>query len=140
MMKKLLSFSLKFWPLFIGIGALVGAVMFWIDPTGKMWMLDQVLGMLQEKMPFSDIFFRDLRPSSFVLLAVNGIPQYFAAYLVFKKKPIAPLAVLICGMILMCWIILEWCLFGFFGICNLYFTFGLLEALTGFVSMKLSNS
>lgn len=135
-MKRLISFGLKFWPLFIGIGALIGTLMFWIDPTGKMWKLDNVLEMLQDKMPFSDIFFRNFIPSGFVLLAVNGFTQYIAVYLVFKKRKAAPYAIMVCGIILMCWITVEWCLFGFYGICNAYFTFGLLEAVTGYVALK----
>lgn len=133
---SILTKWMKFWTLFIGIGALVGAMMMWIDPSGKMWMLDVVLEMLRDKMPWPDIFFRNFIPSSFVLLTVNGFTQYIAFGLLLKKHRWAPLAVLACGIILMLWIILEWCIFGFFGICNAYFTFGVLEALTAILAIR----
>ncbi|MGN0188698.1 MAG: hypothetical protein ACI395_04205 [Candidatus Cryptobacteroides sp.] len=121
---------MKFWTLFIGIGALVGALMMWTDPSGKIWLMDPLLEILRAKMPWPDVFFRNFVPSGFVLLAVNGITQYIAAWMLFKKHPFAASATLICGIILMLWIALEWYLFGFYGICNAYFTFGLLETLT----------
>jgi len=130
---------MKFWTLFIGVGALVGALMMWIDPTGVIWMLDPVLEMLRAKMPWPDIFFKNFIPSSFVLLAVNGFTQYTAAYLLFKKHKMATIVTLICGIILMCWIVLEWCIFGFYGICNAYFVFGLLETATAATAIVCNN-
>lgn len=41
-MKDKLQFlpgSMKYWTPFFGIGAVVGALTMWIDPTGKMWAL-----------------------------------------------------------------------------------------------------
>ena len=119
----------KFLTLFIGIGAVVGAVMMWIDPTGQMWGMEPLLEMLRAKMPWPDIFFRNFIPSSFVLLFLNGITQFVAAFLLFKKHRFAPYAVLICGIILMLWIVLEWWVWGFNAISNIYFVFGLVEAL-----------
>ena len=118
----------KFLTLFIGIGAVVGAVIMWIDPTGQMWGMEPLLEMLRAKMPWPDIFFRNFIPSSFVLLFLNGITQFVAAFLLFKKHRFAPYAVLICGIILMLWIVLEWVVWGFNPISNIYFGFGLLEA------------
>ncbi|MGM9736014.1 MAG: hypothetical protein ACI3ZL_06340 [Candidatus Cryptobacteroides sp.] len=127
--------SMKFWTLFIGIGALVGALMMWTDPSGRMWLMDPLLDILRAKMPWPDIFFRTFIPSGFVLLAVNGLTQYTAAYLLFRKHRLAPYATLACGVILMGWIGVEWYLFGFYGICNAYFTFGFLEALTAVIAI-----
>lgn len=127
---KLLSGFMKFWTLFIGTGALIGALMMWTDPSGKMWLMDPLLDDLRAKLPLPGIFFRDFVPSGFVLLAVNGITQYIAAWMLFRKHPLAAPATLICGVILMLWIALEWYIFGFYAICNVYFAFGLLEALT----------
>lgn len=119
----------KFWTLFIAIGAVWGTAMMWIDPTGAMWSMEPLLEQLRAKMPWPDIFFRDFIPSGFVLLAVNGITQFVAAYLLFRKHRLAQPAVLACGIILMLWIILEWWIWGFNAICNTYFTFGLIETL-----------
>ena len=97
---------LKFLTLFIGIGAVMGAAMMWIDPSGQMWGMDPLLEMLRAKMPWPDVFFKNFIPSGFVLLAVNGITQLVAAYLLFKKHRLAQQAVLACGIILMLWIVL----------------------------------
>ncbi len=42
----------KFWTLFIGLGAVWGAMMMWIDPTGVMWGMDLMLELLRAKMPW----------------------------------------------------------------------------------------
>ena len=132
----IISLILKFWTLFIGIGALIGAIMMWVDPSGKMWGLDWGLALLQQKMPFPDILFRNFIPSGFVLLTVNGITQYVAAYLLFKNSRLAPYFTLACGIILMSWIALEWYVWGFAFLSNIYFCFGLLEAATSIFAMK----
>lgn len=136
---RVLDGMMKFWTLFIGIGALVGSTMMWLDPSGRLFMLDPLLDMLRAKMPWPEIFFRDFMPSSFVLLAVNGLTQYVAAFLLFSRHRLATLAVLACGVILMLWIALEWYIFGFYAICNIYFTFGLLEAATAVVRLRLGR-
>ena len=126
----------KFLTLFIGIGAVVGAVMMWIDPTGQMWGMEPLLEMLRAKMPWPDIFFRNFIPSSFVLLFLNGITQFVAVFLLFKKHRLAPYAVLVCGIILMLWIVLEWWVWGFNAVSNIYFVLGLVEALAAVESLR----
>lgn len=126
--------------LFIGIGAFGGAVMMWIDPTGATWGDEPLLELLRAKMPWPDIFFRNFIPSGFVLLALNGLPQIAAAILLFKNHRLAHWAVLFCGIILMLWIVLEWWVWGFNAISNLYFVFGLVEAVAALVNIKrMSN-
>jgi hypothetical protein len=126
----------KFLTLFIGIGAVGGAVMMWIDPAGVKWGGEPLLEMLRAKMPWPDIFFRNFIPSGFVLLFLNGITQFVASYLLFKKHPLAQWAVLACGIILMLWIVLEWWVWGFNAISNLYFVFGLVEAVAAAVCLR----
>ena len=125
----------KFWTLFIGVGAVWGAMMMFIDPTGAMWGMEPILEMLRAKMPWPDIFFRDFRPSGIVLFLVNGASQLVAAYLLFKNHRWAQQAVLACGIILMLWISLEWWIWGFNAICNTYFAFGLIEAILAIVCL-----
>ena len=127
---------LKFLTLFIGIGAVMGAVMMWIDPSGQMWGMEPLLEMLRAKMPWPDIFFRDFVPSGFVLLAVNGLTQFAAAILLFKKHRLAPYTVLACGIILMLWIVLEWWVWGFNYMSNIYFVFGLVEVVAAVISLR----
>ena len=126
----------KFLTLFIGIGAVAGAVMMWIDPTGTTWGGEPLLEMLRAKMPWPDVFFRNFIPSGFVLLAVNGLTQFAAAILLFKKHRLAPHAVLACGIILMLWIVLEWWVWGFNAMSNVFFVLGLAEAVVALINLK----
>ena len=119
---------LKVLTLFVGIGAIAGAVMMWADPTGASWGGEPLLEMLRDKMPMKDIFFNNFIPSAFVLLAVNGLPQIAAALLLFKQHPKALYAVLGCGILLMLWIVLEWWAWGLNTMSNIFFILGLAEA------------
>ena len=127
---------LKFLTLFIGIGAVMGAAMMWIDPSGQMWGMEPLLEMLRAKMPWPNVFFKDFIPSGFVLLFLNGFTQFAAAILLFKKHPLAYWAVLACGIILMLWIVLEWWVWGFNAMSNIYFVFGLIEVVTAVISLR----
>ena len=127
----------KILTLFIGIGAIAGAVMMWFDPTGASWGGEPLLEMLRAKMPWPNVFFKDFIPSGFVLLGLNGVTQFVAAYLLFKKHRLAQKAVLSCGIILMLWIVLEWWVWGFNAMSNAFFGLGLAEVL--FASMALAK-
>ena len=124
MRKFLIAFTL-----FIAVGAIGGAIMMWVDPSGNGWGGAPMLDLLRAKMPWPDIFFKDFKPSGYVLLAVNGLPQLLAAVMLIKKHPLAYWCVLACGIVLMLWIVLEWWVWGFNPVSNLYFAFGLLEVL-----------
>jgi hypothetical protein len=130
----------KFLTLFIGIGAVVGALMMWIDPSGQKWGMEPLLEMLRAKMPWPDVFFKNFIPSGFVLLAVNGLTQFLATILLFKKHRLAPHAVFACGIILMLWIVLEWWVWGFNFMSNIYFVFGLVEAVAAVISLRRQKS
>ncbi len=122
--------------LFIAIGAVAGAVMMWLDPTGTTWGGEPLLEMLRAKMPWPDIFFNNFIASGFVLLILNGVTQFIAAFLLFKKHRLAPYAVLACGIILMLWIVLEWWVWGFNAMSNVFFVLGLAEAVVALINLK----
>ena len=123
---------LKILTLFIAVGAVGGAVMMWMDPTGVSWGGEPMLEILRTKMPWPEVFFRDSIPSGFALLAVNGLPQLLATLMLFKKHPLAYQVTLACGIILMLWIVLEWYVWGFVALSNIYFVLGLIEAVAAF--------
>ena len=123
--------------LFIAVGAVGGAVMMWIDPSGTGWGGAPMLDLLRGKMPWPDVFFKDFIPSGFALLAVNGLPQFLAALLLIKKHPLAYQVTLACGIILMLWIVLEWWVWGFNALSNIYFALGLVEALAAVYGRRL---
>ena len=53
---------LKILTIFIAVGAIGGAVMMWMDPTGVSWGGEPMLDILRSKMPWPDIFFKDFSP------------------------------------------------------------------------------
>ena len=130
---------LKILTLFIALGAVGGAVMMWMDPTGVSWGGEPMLDLLRAKMPWPEVFFRDFIPSGFALLAVNGLPLLLAALMLFKKHPWACRVTLACGIILMLWIVLEWYVWGFVALSNIYFVLGLAEAVAAVCYIKRSR-
>ncbi len=127
---------LKILTLFIAVGAVGGTIMMWMDPTGVSWGGEPMLDLLRTKMPWPEVFFRDFIPSGFALLAVNGLPQLLAALMLFKKHPWAYWVTLACGIILILWIVLEWYVWGFVALSNIYFVLGLIEAVAAFYCIR----
>ena len=130
---------LKMLTIFIAVGAVGGAVMMWMDPTGVSWGGEPMLDLLRAKMPWPDVLFKSFIPSGFALLAVNGLPQILAALMLFKKHPWAYCACLACGIILMLWIVLEWWRWGFVALSNIYFVLGLVEAVAALIMIRRSS-
>ena len=130
---------LKILTLFIAVGAVGGAVMMWMDPTGVSWGGEPMLDLLRAKMPWPDIIFKDFIPSGFALLAVNGLTQLLAALMLFKKRRLAYRASLACGIILMLWIALEWWVWGFNALSDIYFALGLVEAAAALIMIRRSS-
>ena len=77
---------LKILTLFISVGAVGGAVMMWMDPTGVSWGGEPMLDLLRAKMPWPDVLFRNFIPSGLVLLTVNGLTQLLAAMMNLWKS------------------------------------------------------
>jgi len=127
---------LKILILFIAIGAIGGAVMMWMDPSGVSWGGEPMLDLLRAKMPWPDVFFQNFIPSGFVLLAVNGLTQLLAALMLLKNHRWAYWAVIVCGIILMIWIALEWWIWGFVALSNIFFVLGVVEVVCAAVCLK----
>ena len=127
---------LKILTLFIAVGAIGGAVMMWMDPSGVSWGGEPMLDLLRAKMPWPEALFKDFIPSGYALLAVNGLPQLLAALMLFKKHPWAYRVTLACGILLMLWIVLEWYVWGFVALSNIYFVLGFIEAVAAFYCIR----
>ena len=127
---------LKILTLFIAVGAVGGAVMMWMDPTGVSWGGEPMLDLLRAKMPWPEVLFNDFIPSGYALLAVNGLPQLLAALMLFKKHPWAYRVTLACGILLMLWIVLEWYVWGSVALSNIYFVLGLIEAVVAIYCIR----
>ncbi len=129
---------LIFWTLFIGIGAVAGAVGMLSDPSGKAMGMDAMLPYFQV-LPFADILFRDLTFSGFALLIVNGLTNLTAAVLLFLKRKSGIVLGGIFGVTLMLWICIQFYMFPFNFMSTIYFIFGFCQAATGYAAWIFSK-
>lgn len=135
MKQKTLRKWLIFWSVFIGLGAYWGAAMMFIDPTGAMWSMDTLLPMLR-RLPFSDFFFQDLIWSGVALLLVNGLTNTVAFVLLVKRHKYASWAAIGCAAALIVWIVVEFFIFGFNPLSDIYFVFGVVQLATGICALR----
>ena len=124
---------LIFWTLFIGIGAIAGAIGMISDPSGKAIGMDGMLPYFQV-LPLADVLFNDLLFSGFALLIVNGLTNITAAVLLILKKKIGTILGGIFGITLMLWICIQFYMFPLNFMSTIYFIFGLCQAATGYAA------
>lgn len=124
---------LIFWTLFVGVGAVGGAVCMLADRSGRVVGMDALLPYFQV-LPFSEVLFRDFLFSGIALLVVNGITNIVAAALLLAKKKAGIICGGIFGVTLMLWIIIQFVILppNFMSIA--YFVFGFCQALTGYIA------
>lgn len=122
-----------FWTLFIGIGALVGTVMFWLFPTQT--GLIELLPLLRQ-LPLPAFFFDTGFWPGLALLLVNGITQLVTAALIWRRHPLAPVFALVCGLILLAWILVQFVIFPANPVSIIYFIFGLVQSLMAYLWLR----
>ena len=112
------------WTLFIGVGAVVGAVTMWVAPD--LMGIPALLADMQV-LPFAGVFFTSSFWPGLFLFVINGVTQIVTAVLILRRNKYAPVATIVCGAILVGWIILQFVIFPTnpYSIC--YFFFGLAE-------------
>lgn len=124
---------LLFWCSFISIAAFYGGISMLIDPTGKLLQMDKTISYFQI-LPFSDILFQNYIFSGISLIIVNGISNLIAAILIIKNKKIGIILGTIFGFTLMLWITIQFIIFPINYLSIMYFIFGLLQLVTGFIT------
>lgn len=125
--------ALIFWTLFIGIGAVCGAVGMLADPTGKAMGMDAMLPYFQ-KLPLAKWLYQDFFFPGIALLLVNGLTNLTAAGLLLANKKSGILLGGIFGVTLMLWICIQFYIFPFNFMSTSYFFFGFLQAITGYMT------
>lgn len=120
--------ALLFWTLLIGVGAVGGAAMMLIDPSGKAMGMDAMLPYFQV-LPFAEVLFQDFVFSGMALLIVNGLTNLTAAVLLLRKNPLGVTLGGVFGVTLMLWICIQFYMFLYvpaeFHVHHLlYFRFG----------------
>ena len=124
---------LIFWTLFIGIGAVGGALMMLLDPSGKTMGMDAMLPYFQV-LPFAEVVFQDFTFSGWALLIVNGLTNLTAAALLLARKNAGEVLGGIFGVTLMLWIGIQFYMFPLNFMSTAYFVFGFCQATTGYAA------
>lgn len=102
--------ALLFWTMLIGVGAVGGAAMMLIDPSGKAMGMDAMLPYFQV-LPFAEVLFQDFVFSGMALLIVNGLTNLTAAVLLLRKNPLGVTLGGVFGVTLMLWICIQFYMF-----------------------------
>lgn len=124
---------LIFWTLFIGIGAVGGALMMLLDPSGKAMGMDAMLPYFQV-LPLAEVVFQDFTFSGWALLIVNGLTNLTAAALLLARKPAGTVLGGIFGVTLMLWICIQFYMFPLNFMSTIYFIFGICQAAAGYAA------
>ncbi|MDO4565654.1 MAG: hypothetical protein Q4C04_08580 [Clostridia bacterium] len=125
--------ALIFWCFFIGIGAVAGATGMLVDPSGKTLGMDAMLPYF-EKLPFSEQLFSDFTFPGIALLFVNGLTNLTAAVLLLKRRRAGIVLGGVFGVTLMLWICIQFYMFPPNFMSSIYFVFGLIQAVTGYMA------
>ncbi|MDR0829686.1 MAG: hypothetical protein LBN95_06205 [Prevotellaceae bacterium] len=128
-----------FWGFFIGVGAYFGAYMMISEPSGVRFGMSPMLPSFQV-LPFADLLFQNFLVSGILLLIVNGLSNTISVILLLKGNKYGALSGLLCGIILMLWITVQFVIFDFNFMSFSYFIFGILQALNGWLLIKCTKN
>ncbi len=124
---------LMFWCLFIGICAVFGSLGMFIDPTGNLMGMNDILPYFKV-LPFSNILFQNFIFPGIALLIVNGISNLLAFYLLMKNKKPGIILGTIFGFTLMLWITIQFIILPMNALSIIYFVFGFIQLITGYMT------
>lgn len=129
---KVFRIILIFWCLFIGIGALAGSFLFFTHPKGDLMGMSEILPYFRI-LPFADVLFQDFIFPGIALLIVNGLTNLTASVFLILKKKIGIILGTIFGFTLMLWIIIQFIILPTNFMSILYFIFGCLQLVSGYI-------
>lgn len=124
---------LLFLCLFVSIGALIGSICMFIDPSGKLLGMSDLLPYFKV-LPLSNILFQDYIFSGISLLIVNGISNLIAVYFLVKNKMLGSILGMVFGITLILWIIIQFIIFPTNILSIIFFIIGTIEFLFGYMT------
>ena len=130
---KITKKFLMFWCLFVFIGALYGSICMFIDNSGKLLCMNDLLPYFKT-LPLSDILFKNYIFSGISLLIVNGITNFIALYFLVKDKKIGIILGTIFGFTLMLWITIQFIIFPRNIMSTMFFIIGFIQFITGYMT------
>lgn len=111
---------------FVGLGAYFGGFVMIISQDGMCMGMKPMLYEMQS-LPFAEILFQNFLFSGIMLILINGICNTLTVIGLLKKKPYGILCGLLSGILLICWLSVQWVIFAVNGLTTLYTVFGLLQ-------------
>lgn len=124
--------------LFVGIGAFAGGICMLIKPDGSILQMGALLPYFQV-LPFAEVLFKDYTFSGIMLIIINGVTNIIATVFILNNKKIGYVLGTVFGLTLMLWITIQFIIFPFFAIDLVYFIFGFLQLVCGFVALVSFN-
>lgn len=119
--------------LFVSIGALYGSICMFIDPTGKLLGMDNIL-IYFKVLPFSNILFNNYIFAGISLLIVNGITNQVASYLLIKNNKTGIILSMIFGFTLVLWIIIQFIILPKNTLSIAFFIIGIIQIIFGYTT------
>jgi len=135
---KIAKSILLFWTLFISIGAFGGGLCMIIKPDGSIMGMADMLPYFQV-LPLADKLFQNFLFPGIALIIVNGVTNAVATGLIFANKKSGIIMGTVFGVTLMAWIVIQFVIFPPNVMSSLWFVFGILQAITGFVCLVRCN-
>lgn len=131
-LKRYLRFISIFLLLLTAINATVAGVLFIIDPSGD--MMGMTAAYIKHS-PFSSYLIPGI-----VLLIMNGLLNFIAAYFAFKKRPFAWSLIVIQGILLSGWIVIQVMMVKDISLLHIImFTIGTILTISGFLLFQLNR-
>ncbi len=123
--------------IFLAVGAIGGALMmfFWADKVGMMPLLE---GM--QILPFADVLFKNLVIPGIALFVIIAVPNVISSITILRKHKHYGLFSLICGVILVLWIILQFVIYPFNVMSTVFFIIGLAQVNISIVIIRLTRT
>lgn len=130
---KITKKFLIFWCLLVGLSAVYGSTCMFIDPTGSLLGMNNLLPYFSV-LPLSSILFQNYIFSGISLLIVNGLTNLLAVYLLIKNKKSGIILGTIFGFTLMLWITIQFIIFPVNFLSITFFIIGLIQLITGYMT------
>lgn len=129
-MNRFFRGTMLFWTIFIGVGAVGGAVGMLVAPDGSALGMQMMLPYF-EVLPFADVLFQNYIFPGISLLLVNGLTNLTAFVLILKHKKAGAYLGCLFGITLMLWITIQFVIFPANFLSITYFIFGMLQFVCG---------
>ena len=127
--KKILIFLC----LFVAIGAVYGSVCMFIDPTGKLLGMENLLPYFNV-LPLSKILFQDYIFPGISLLIVNGLTNFVATYFLIRDKKVGTVLGATFGITLMLWIVIQFAILPKNAMSIIFFIVGFIQFIIGYMT------